>query len=61
VTNPNYWYVQKHMKRFHRDHFRKNQLIRSGHDPEKTEWEIMRDLGYDRIWDCGHHRYLWSR
>ena len=23
----------------------------------KTEKQIMQELGYDRIWDCGHFRY----
>lgn len=27
-------------------------------DPGKTEWEIMQDLGYDKIWDCGHQKYI---
>jgi hypothetical protein len=22
-------------------------------DLEKTEWQILQELGYDRIWDCG--------
>ena len=24
---------------------------------DKTEWQIMQELGYDRIWDCGKYRY----
>jgi hypothetical protein len=24
----------------------------------KTEWELRREQGYDRIWDCGHRTYV---
>lgn len=24
----------------------------------KTEWELRREQGYDRIWDCGHRSYI---
>lgn len=24
----------------------------------KTEWELRREQGYDRIWDCGHRTYI---
>jgi hypothetical protein len=24
----------------------------------KTEWELRKEQGYDRIWDCGHRTYL---
>src|SRR6185437_10693111 len=27
---------------------------------ERTEWEVMKELGYDRIWDCGKTRYVWT-
>jgi hypothetical protein len=57
-TNPNYWYVKKY-KREHRFNFRKQKLIEMGGDPNKTEWEIMREAKYDRIWDCGHLKYEW--
>jgi len=25
----------------------------------KTEWELRREQGYDRIWDCGHRTYVY--
>lgn len=53
-----YWYVDDYKQRLHRFNFTKSQLVKLGHDPRKTEWEIMRDLGYDRIWDCGHRKYV---
>ena len=26
----------------------------------KTEWELRREQGYDRIWDCGHRTYVYD-
>jgi hypothetical protein len=26
----------------------------------KTEWELRREQGYDRIWDCGHRTYVYK-
>lgn len=26
----------------------------------KTEWELRREQGYDRIWDCGHRTYIYD-
>jgi very-short-patch-repair endonuclease len=58
-TNPNYWYVKKY-KREYRFNFTKQKLIGMGYDPNKTEKEIMTELGYDRIWDCGHLKYEYT-
>lgn len=56
---PNYWYVKTNdfLRRFHRFSFRKNVLVNEGHDQNKTEWEIMQEKGYDRIWDCGSMKF----
>lgn len=40
-------------QRYNRMNFQKHKLVQAGYDPAKTEWEIMQELGYDRIWDCG--------
>lgn len=52
-----YWYVEKYQVRHHRYNFRKSALIDAGNLPELSEWEIMKNLGYDRIWDCGHTKF----
>jgi hypothetical protein len=49
--------------RFHKTRFRRSRLARDWpndiHLLEKmSEWQFMRDHGYDRIWDCGHVRWL---
>jgi hypothetical protein len=60
TTLPNYWYVSGD-KRYHRYKFRKDQLIKEGFDPTKTEKEIMKDRKYKRIWDCGNDKWVWSK
>jgi G:T-mismatch repair DNA endonuclease (very short patch repair protein) len=59
ASAPNYWYTKDFKTRIHRFGFTKHSLIKKGHDPGKTEWEIMRSIGYDRIWDCGSNKYSW--
>ena len=59
ITPPNYWYVdkKKFINRYHRYTFRKNVLVKEGYSKEKTEWEIMQEKNYDRIWDCGSIKF----
>jgi hypothetical protein len=54
---PNYFYMNDYKRRLHRFNFTKGKLVESGADPKKTEWQIMQEMGYDRIWDCGHLKY----
>lgn len=58
-TDPNYFYV-KGNKRYGRFKFRKDILVKKGHDKNKTEREIMKDLGYNRIHDCGCMKFIWK-
>ena len=61
---PNYTYynpkVNKY-KRFHKSNFRKERIIKMDKRFNKnmTETEMMRKLGYDRIWDCGLLKYVY--
>lgn len=55
-TQPNYFYTD-YKKRFNRFQFTKHKLVEAGYDPNKTEWEIMQERGFDRIWDCGSWKY----
>ena len=54
-----YWYVQG-QKRYHKFGFRKDR-IRTKHpeiySPDKTEAEMAKELGLQRIYDCGLIRY----
>ena len=66
-TAPDYSYynckVDKY-KRFHKFGFRKQTLLKKYPDiltPEMTETEMAKELGYDRIWNCGLIRYVWKK
>lgn len=58
---PNYWYFGKkeNYKRFHRFGFAKHTLNNKlkNFDSNLTEWENMKNNGWDRIWDCGSLKY----
>jgi len=56
-TQCGYFYLNGTQTRLHRFNFTKSSLVKSGGDPLKTEWQLMQEAGYDRIWDCGHLRY----
>lgn len=58
-SDPNYWYVstKDFLHRFHRFTFRKDKLVKEGFSKDKTEWEIMQERGFDRIWDCGTMKF----
>ena len=60
-SRPNYYYTRKYVKREHRYNFSKHKLIKLGYNNEKTETEIMYELGYDRIWDCGNLKYEYKK
>jgi very-short-patch-repair endonuclease len=60
ASAPNYWYTNDFKTRTHRFGFTKHSLIKKGHDPNMTEWEIMQSIGYDRVWDCGSNKYSWT-
>lgn len=58
-TIPNYFYV-KGGKRYGRFKYRKDILVKKGYDKNKTEHEIMKELGYNRIYDCGCFKFVWK-
>jgi transcription elongation factor Elf1 len=58
-SSPNYFYTKNYLTRFHRYNFTKQRLNKMGADIEnKTEYEIMKELGYTKIWDCGTTKYV---
>ena len=57
TTKPNYWYTKDYRTREHRFNYRKDVLVSKGYDSDKTEFEIMNELGYERIWDCGSFKF----
>jgi len=59
-TQPNYFWIVKN-KREHRFKYNKKKLIADGFDPNKTEKEIMWEIGYNRIWSCGQIKYMYKK
>ena len=61
ILSPDYRYYNERVdkyKRFHKFGFRKQTLNKKyGLDLNLTETEMIKILGYDRIWDCGLFRY----
>lgn len=58
--NSSYWYI-KNMRRYHRSTFTKASIVRMGYkdkvDSSWTEREVMKELGYYRIYDCEQTKY----
>jgi hypothetical protein len=54
---PSYWYTLDFKERLYRYNFRKQVLVDNGADPTLSESQIMQELGYTRIWDCGTLRF----
>lgn len=58
-TQVGYWYTD-YKQRHNRMKFRKSQIkdqVPAG--DTMTEWQIVQQLGYDRIWDCGQSTWSW--
>jgi predicted XRE-type DNA-binding protein len=64
-TPPNYIYfhTQNTNITFSRIQFQKHKLkkLLEIYDPALSEWENMKNNGYDRIWDCGNIRWIWQK
>ena len=58
-TEPNYYWIIDGVRR-HRFNFRKDRLVKLGYDSQKTEIQIMTELGYSRIFDCGSKKWIFS-
>ncbi len=65
VLGPDYRYYNPKMdrlKRFHKLFFKKDRLHEKyGFPLTMTEKEMMQELGYTRIWDCGLFKYVWEK
>lgn len=58
-NTPGYrYYDPRKKKSFHRFNFTKSKLVKLGFDTTKTEFKIMDELGYLRIWDCGSKTWV---
>lgn len=63
IIKPDYKYFSRKVHlpvKIHKFNFGKSSLRKKFphlYDNLKTEWEMMQELGYDRIWDCGKWKY----
>jgi len=63
ITPPGYSYTKNYSQLESRISYQKHKLFgKFNLDPlvynEKSEWEIMQEMGYDRFWDAGHSRWI---
>ena len=61
-TSLSYWYI-KNLKRHHRSGFNKSNLLNKRIIDEtdtRTEFQIMDDMGYARIFDSGQSKWIWN-
>lgn len=62
TTSPDYTYVSGD-KRIRKGQFRKEKIAKkypSVYSPEKTEKEMMKEIGFKRIYDCGLMKYSYK-
>lgn len=63
--NISYWYIEPHTdKRYHRASFSKQMIIKKGWKDSKegwTEYEVMDEKGYYRIYDAGQTKWVWNK
>lgn len=62
-TSPNYWYIiDSYNSIKNRLNFQKHKLknLLTAFDSNVTEWENMKNNGYDRIWDCGNGKWKFT-
>jgi len=59
-TEVNYFYIDNNLNKLNRFNFRKDILVKNGYDSKKTEFEIMDELGYLRIFNSGNLKFLYK-
>jgi hypothetical protein len=63
ILKPDYSYYNRSLHRSNRLHkfgFGKSSIRKRFpeiYNENKTEWQMMQELGYDRIWDAGQYRF----
>lgn len=64
-TTPNYFYFESEnpLKLMNRIVFQKHKLSKllSEYSGNISEWENMKNNGYDRIFDCGNKKFIWNK
>jgi len=62
TSAPNYFYFKNATEVFSRVKFQKHKLSKKlkSFDPSLTEWDNMRNNGYNKFWDCGNDVFVWN-
>jgi len=66
ILGPAYWYTYNYLNRENRQKYMKSDISKKFNDPRFlyenkenwTEWQAMKELGYDRIWDSGKIKWV---
>lgn len=59
-TPVNYHWVIDGIRK-HRFSYNKKNLVKMGYDINLSESEIMKSIGYYKIWECGLKKWIWIR
>lgn len=59
-TPINYFYLNSGI-RVHRYNFRKDRLVKMGHDSSLTEYQITKEIGINRIYGVGSYKFIYDR
>lgn len=57
-TSPGYYWIINDVRQ-NRFNWRKDKLVKLGYDENMTEIEIMKSIGYNRIFDCGNKKWVY--
>jgi hypothetical protein len=60
LTTQNYYWCKGNI-RGNRYNFRKDKLVKNGHNKDLTENQIMTSLGYYKIWDLGNIKWEFNK
>lgn len=64
-TVPNYFYYDKNVgileNRMKYQKSKLNKMNLKEYADDKNEFQIMSDMGYYKIYDCGNNKYVWER
>jgi G:T-mismatch repair DNA endonuclease (very short patch repair protein) len=60
LSKPNYFWVVDGIRK-HRFNFNKKRLIKLGYDKNKSESQILQEIGYYRVYSCGQEKWIFTR
>lgn len=58
LSKPNYFWVVDGVRK-HRFNYNKKRLIKLGYDKNKSESDILHEIGYFRVYSCGQEKWIY--